>query len=152
MVGKLIFRGFVTDASCAHLAKGYSKTIGRTVYSPVYQNDDSDPVAADSVVTAAAAPRDDDSDDGGDSDGGSRRKRRQSRAGPAAGDDEGGAISSPGHPPVLRLSVRAPLRRCSRSHPLQTELNVGLDQQPRHNRERVKSRDFHIRTFALKFT
>ncbi|KYN00951.1 hypothetical protein ALC62_08177 [Cyphomyrmex costatus] len=56
----------------------------------------------------------------------SRDKRRKSREEPAraptADDDEDDAISSPGHPPVLRLSARAPLRRCSRSHPLQPEI------------------------------
>ncbi|CAL1676214.1 unnamed protein product [Lasius platythorax] len=100
-------------------------------YSPVYQDDGNDPVAEDSVVTAAAvAPRDDVGDDDGDADDGdgkSRRKRRkQSRVGPARApavdDDEDDAISSPGHPPVLQLLARAPPRRCSRSHSLQTEI------------------------------
>lgn len=95
--------------------------------SPVYQDDGNDPVAEDSVVTAVAvAPRDDVDDDDGDADddnGESRRKRRkQSRVAPArapaADDDEDDAISSPGHPPVLQLSARAPPRRCSRSHSL----------------------------------
>ncbi|KYM79021.1 hypothetical protein ALC53_10575 [Atta colombica] len=54
------------------------------------------------------------------------KRRKQSREEPAhaptADDDEDDAISSPGHPPVLRLSARAPPRRCSRSHPLQPEI------------------------------
>lgn len=98
----------------------------------MYQDNDNDPVAEDSVVTAAAvAPHDDDGDDddddADDGDGESRQKRRkQSREEPAhaptADDDEDDAISSPGHPPVRRLSARAPPRRCSRSHPLQPEI------------------------------
>lgn len=96
------------------------------MYSPVYQDDGSDPAAGGSAVTAAAAaPRDDDGGDDDDTDGGGGSRRKQSREGPArapaADDDEGDAISSPGHRPVLRLSARAPSRRCSRSHPLQNE-------------------------------
>jgi len=100
-------------------------------YSRVYQDNDNDLVVKDSAVTAAAvAPHDDDGDDDGDADDDgeeSRQKRRkQSREEPAhaptADDDEDDAISSPGHPPVLRLSARAPPRRCSRSHPLQPEI------------------------------
>ncbi|KYN20158.1 hypothetical protein ALC57_07448 [Trachymyrmex cornetzi] len=55
-----------------------------------------------------------------------QKRRKQSREEPAhaptVDDDEDDAISSPGHPPVLRLSARAPPRRCSRSHPLQPEI------------------------------
>ncbi|XP_032681914.1 uncharacterized protein LOC116849145 [Odontomachus brunneus] len=105
-----------------------------------FQDDDSDPAAGGSAVTAAAAaPRDDDGGDDDDADGGggSRRKRRQSREGPArapAADDDGDdAISSPGHPPVLRLSARAPSRRCSHSHPLQTKIGLVNDALPPHD-------------------
>ncbi|EZA58214.1 hypothetical protein X777_01578 [Ooceraea biroi] len=94
------------------------------------QDDGNDPVAGGSAATAAAAaPRDDDGDGDGDADddgGGSRWKPRQRRregpAGAAAADDEDDAISSPGHPPVLRLSARVPPRQCSRLHPLQPKV------------------------------
>lgn len=97
----------------------------------MYQDDGNDPEAEDNAVTAAAvAPRDDVGDDDGDADddnGESKRKRRKrSRVGPArapaADDDEDDAISSPGHPPVLQLSARAPPRRYSRSHSLSTKI------------------------------
>ena len=100
-------------------------------YSRVYQDNDNDLVIEDNVVTAAAvAPHDDDGDDDDDADDGDgewrQKRRKQSREEPAhaptADDDEDDAISSPGHPPVLRLSARAPPRRCSRSHPLQPEI------------------------------
>lgn len=86
------------------------------------QDDGNDPVARDNAVKAVVVLRDDDDDDDGDADGdgGSRQKRTQSREDPthasATDDDEGDAISSLGHPPVLRLSAQVPLRRYSRLH------------------------------------
>lgn len=116
-------------------------------YSRVYQ--DNDPVVEDSAVTAAAVALhdddgdDDDDDDADDDDGESRQKRRkQSREEPAhaptADDDEDDAISSPGHPPVLQLSARAPPRRCSRSHPLQPEIGY-------HDWSIIRSENFVVR-------
>lgn len=86
--------------------------------SPVCQDDDGGPAAGDVVGATPAAPRDDD-DDGGDddADGDAGSRRRPARA-VAAGDDEDDAIPWPGHPPVLRLSRRAPLTLCSYSRSL----------------------------------
>lgn len=120
--------GITREAILAKKEKKKKKKY-RKRYSPVWQDDDNDPAAGGSAATqaAAAAPRDDDDDDDGDADDvGSRRKPRQScREEPAdaaaADDDEDDAISSPGHPPVLRLSARVPPRQCSRSYPLQSK-------------------------------
>ena len=90
------------------------------VDSPVCQDDDDGLAAADAVGATPAAPRDD-GDDGGDDDvdGDAGSRRRLVRA-VAADDDEDDATPSPGHRPVLRLSGRAPLTRCSYSRSLST--------------------------------
>lgn len=91
---------------------------------PASQDDGGGPAAGGVVGATPEVPRDDDDDgDGGDddADGGARSRRKQARA-VAAYDDEDDAIPSQGHPPVLRLSGRAPLTLCSYSRSLSTEI------------------------------
>lgn len=86
------------------------------------QDDGGGPAAGGVVGATPEVPRDDDDDDDGgddDADGGARSRRKQARA-VAAYDDEDDAIPSQGHPPVLRLSGRAPLTLCSYSRSLQS--------------------------------
>lgn len=95
----------------------------RRTHAPVCQGDGGDPAAGDVVDATLGVPHDDDGDGGDDvADGDARSRRRLARA-VAVDDDEDDEIPSPGHPPVPRLSRRAPLTVCSYSRSLSIEIS-----------------------------
>lgn len=95
----------------------------RRTHAPVCQGDGGGPAAGDVVDATLGVPHDDDGDGGDDvADGDARSRRRLARA-VAVDDDEDDEIPSPGHPPVPRLSRRAPLTVCSYSRSLSTEIS-----------------------------